>query len=410
MDNLQKQYIPFTGKPMNKLCSFARTLHRMPSQRPSAEELINDKNEWCIPIQLIIDDYRMRKIVFSEKQLDKVMMKPLSHYIVIHKLWEYKVSDLSMHKRRDESEWQNMDQYRKVYDVIASDELKYESNLDGAYPDEYRMKTVIIEIIKHAFCVLASKELIHKFIMFYIQRVFHTHKWECIIDYIYKVDFKSGITHADMKVINWKHVKQIHAYHEFSHNEHFNILLYNVPIEGVTLQSLASSLTQFTLNTDNIIINELNDNDITDALIETINEWQRIKRSEFGTKGYDEFSINDDTRKIILELIGNHYGFVYVSKIKFLIYYEKSTFDPLINCIQLKCIFAATMGDTCISIFTRQFQPDNGKHNCGILTLALHQLGNGIVKMFHKSNCRPKMKLLSTGQGTQVQRILSFRP
>jgi hypothetical protein len=191
-----------------------------------------------------------------------------------------------------------------------------------------------------------------------------------------------------------------------------NILIYfcNVPIEGVTLQSLASSLTQFTLNTDNIIINELNDSDITDVLIETINEWQRIKRSEFGTKGYDEFSINDDTRKIILELIGNDYGFVYVSKGKFLIYYEKSTFNLLIKSIQLKCIFAATMGDTCISIFTRKFQPDDGKHNCGIFGLKLHQLGNGIVKILHNANYRPKMKLISAGQGTEVQRIFSFRP
>jgi hypothetical protein len=385
MFKIQKQYIPFT-KQWEEIVlrpdsfgisrrSIARTIDKRLEFRPLSKDVIDHKDEWRIDINDIIDCHQILDIVFNEKNLDRINMNPLTNYIVIHKLWEHKEHNLSLNKK-DYREWQSMEQYMKVFKAIFSDELNFQSNLDNNIQTKHK----IIDTVKHAFGVNISIKLIREFIIRHTENdgtiANETGKWQCIVDYYFKIGAEYLVSH--MKMISWNSVKYIYAFLPSKTNdicEDFKIYFCNRPNEN---QTECSQLI-LTPHNDNIkiIINEIIDQNITHAFIETLIEWAKTDNS--GTLAGEEFGISYYTNQLIGVLIGDENAIIHVNKDKnILIYYEKHSFS---ECdISIKCIFAAIIGETRVAIYTFK---NHIKDTSMQVTYRLkyEQLANHIIEM-----------------------------
>jgi hypothetical protein len=321
------------------------------SERPSCDEIIDDKRRWLIEIKEISDDPQLQSIVVNKDNIDNDAMNPLSHYILFNKLITSKEREFESYLRNINvtvypKNWDcfriyAIENFYQITDAILSNEFTIYSNLDE------QMQCRIIEVVKHAFTFLMDPEFICNFIAEKLRKIYDSGRWNCFFDQITEGN-------REFTVINWDNLKNI--------NIHLN-LIENTPYLNGLKMMIYNYTSDDSKESLNISINEY-DSEITNSLIKFIDETRmsyQFTESEDWEGSAIEVSPNLSKLRLI---VADESAFYYMSRDrKFLFYYQQFN-----NCYDdddddddddgeeltasIKCKFVATIGKLRFAVFT----------------------------------------------------------
>ena len=322
-----------------------------PSKRPSCRD-IKEIDDWKIEINDIIEDPLLYSIAVN-KDIDKVKMSPLSHYIIHNKLRMHRERNLEEFRKNrswaDNENWHGfywhwMDELDQIADTIISDKLTIASNLDE------NMQKDCMSIIKHAFAVHSTPELIKHFIIDNLPTPNPFGDWKCLI-------YRDYILGNDFELINWDNVLYFHAYN-IEMVKCVKIFIYYLEVDS-TITPSGSRLFSYPPiqkpKIPSIIINQFNE-DTTDSLFQFVEaqEDRILYINNDKNKDSEYVTSSDPNLEILREILGDQSAFYYISKqTKFLLYHQNfisvNKTQLMLDC---KCKFAATIGEVRFAIFT----------------------------------------------------------
>ncbi len=320
--------------------------------RWSVSELLMSKNEWLLTMDDIEEEPQLRDIVMN-RVLGKDNMNPLSDYIVGKKLMIKKETELKTESH--EYPWNTIDNHKKICDMIVSHDMKIYSNFD----DENTLKYLnvgtqkIVDIIKHAFCVHASQELIHSFIVQKLQKLTTgtSLKWEYGCTVNFHIDIPKVI-----EVINWKNKKYLYAHQSFlddiTNNNRSVFMFVNYSELTRVMNSNGIFYGTRKIPPSNLYTEVVNDS-LNDVITEALKEMTFLFREKiiFSNDNDSQLLLNrDDTNLLMIRnLIGDEDAFCYASKSDKILMYCLN--DRLV----IKCKYAATIDDFCFAVFISNF-------------------------------------------------------
>jgi hypothetical protein len=310
------------------------------------------KNEWLLTMDDIEEEPQLRDIVMN-RVLGKDNMNPLSDYIVGKKLMIKKETELKTESH--EYPWNTIDNHKKICDMIVSHDMKIYSNFD----DENTLKYLnvgtqkIVDIIKHAFCVHASQELIHSFIVQKLQKLTTgtSLKWEYGCTVNFHIDIPKVI-----EVINWKNKKYLYAHQSFlddiTNNNRSVFMFVNYSELTRVMNSNGIFYGTRKIPPSNLYTEVVNDS-LNDVITEALKEMTFLFREKiiFSNDNDSQLLLNrDDTNLLMIRnLIGDEDAFCYASKSDKILMYCLN--DRLV----IKCKYAATIDDFCFAVFISNF-------------------------------------------------------
>jgi hypothetical protein len=310
-----------------------------PTQRESCEELIGCKSFWAIQLDSIIKAPQLYSMIINKQNIDKLNMNPLADFIIDHKLMIIKGVDSDLGEYYNSNDaffyyWFNVHDYQQITDIILSNKLVIESNLDE------HMTNAIIGIVKHAFGALSRGQLIHDFIEYNVQNIYKIGKWKCIIDLS---QWKSrsltnrlpSLAHIhSVKVIHWKNTMHLYA-HQSVNDSNLIIIVYYIRDEK------SDSLS--------IIVNHY-DIRVRDKLIDFMNDWGNQKIND---PNYEPSRVHSDDLQKLRTIVSDESAISFLSNDEtFLWYFQKINYQN--REFTINCKFAATMGKLCFAVFTCQ--------------------------------------------------------
>jgi hypothetical protein len=304
--------------------------------------VIQSKDKRYFGVNHIAETQQLREMVENVNILGKNNINRLSDYIVIDNLKIELYRQLTAIELQKQSKalrrvalamlsWNGEDQYRDICDAILEDKIVFKTNISERYLKD------IMPIVKHAFTIYASKELMSHFITINIAKCLNLsgfHKYQCIIELLEN-------TYGQRDMIPWvSEMQYLYAFHTFTqHKRDLIILIYFFPSPDHPLFKPSSSDCKE-------ILNVLNNNNTSSTIVEMKDQ---IENKIINSNSEYLFLHNHDDNhlKQIRSVIHDQNAFCYVSNNnkKFLICYANLSFN-------VQCIYAAKIGSFLCAIFT----------------------------------------------------------
>ncbi len=330
------------GRTYNYMRSFCRLKFLEYLNRWSVSDLLKAKNDWLLTMNDIKEEPQLCDIVMNEN-LDKYNMNPLSDYIVMKKLMIKNETELITESR--EYDWNTIDNYKKICDVVVGNDMRIYSNFNAKYLNCSAQQ--IMDIIKHAFCVHASQELIRSLIVRKLRKIVSdmTLVWEydCTLNIHYDIP-------KVIEVINWRNKKYFYAHQSFLDmtNKYQSLFIF-VDYSDLPKVMYRDGKKIYPSPSYTEIVNDSLDDTTTEALKEMTLIFQ-IKINFSKDNDCQLLHDSDDTNLLMIRnLIGDDNAFCYASKS------DKIMIYCLNDRATIKCKYAATIDDFSFAVFVFNF-------------------------------------------------------